>query len=65
MPGSDHLVDITYVKDVCKPGYGSATCRYLVAGGQGFECAKLTSLKSVIDSRVNQMHAKGDNCDGK
>ena len=50
--------------DVCKMGQGVDCCRYLICGGNGFECAKTTSLKDIIDTRVNQMNAKSDNCGG-
>ena len=50
--------------DVCKMGQGADCCRYLICSGNGFECAKTTSLKDIIDTRVNQMNAKSDNCGG-
>lgn len=50
--------------DVCKMGQGVDCCRYLICGGNGFECTKTTSLKDIIDTRVNQMNAKSDNCGG-
>lgn len=54
------------VKEVCKPGNGDKTCRYLTMGTRGWSCAKASSLKKTLDEKVvtNQMHAKGDNCDG-
>lgn len=52
-----------YVKDVCKMGQGNDCCRYLVMG-KGWECAKETSMKELLDRRVSQMTAKGDNCKG-
>ena len=54
------------VKEICKPGT-TECCRYLVVGGDGFECAKHTSLKGILDTRaeVGQMRATGDNCDGE
>ena len=54
-----------YVLETCKLGQGAACCRYLVAGAEGFECAKLGSLRAGIDRRVGIMVAKGDNCEGK
>lgn len=55
-----------YVKNTCKIGLGNTCCRYLVAGPSGFECAKFTSLKSLLDGRVdsNTINAQGDNCEG-
>lgn len=50
--------------DVCKMDKGTDCCRYLICGGNGFECAKMTSLKDAIDARINQMNAKSDNCGG-
>ena len=54
------------VKDICKRGGRAKCCRYLIAGTDGFECAKLTTLKPVIDNKVKkgQFTAKGDNCLG-
>ena len=56
-----------HVIDVCKIGQGNDCCRYLIVGGKGFECAKLTTIKATIDARVaaNTFTAKADNCEGK
>lgn len=56
---------MSYVTDVCKIGQGNDCCRYLVAGVAGFQCVKLTSMKSVLDARGTTMTAQGDNCEGK
>lgn len=55
-----------HVDDVCKIGQGKACCRYLLLGKTGFECGKLTSLKSTLDYRVkiNLIVAQADNCEG-
>lgn len=53
-----------YIKDTCKIGQGNNTCRYLLCGPNGFECGKLGASKGVIDSRVDYMTAKSDNCEG-
>lgn len=53
-----------HVKDVCKIGQGKDCCRYLMVGGNGFECGKLTVFKPIIDARVRKMSAKSDNCEG-
>ena len=56
-----------HVKNVCKMGQRNECCRYLTIGSGGFECAKHTSLKSVLDIRVatETIVARGDNCEGK
>lgn len=56
-----------HVKNVCKIGQGNDCCRYLVLGGNGFECAKHTELATLLDTRVkdNTITAQGDNCEGK
>lgn len=61
------LVDADHVKAVCRPGIGAGTCRYLVAGHRGLECAKHTTLRAQIDARVDAgtFVAQGDNCLGK
>ena len=56
----------TYMREVCKIGQQGECCRYLIGGPNGFECAKLNpGLAVAIDSRVEQMNAQGDNCEGK
>jgi len=57
-----------HVKNVCKPGSGSKTCRYLtmsMSSGR-WDCAKYGSLRRTLDERVanNTINAKGDNCGG-
>jgi hypothetical protein len=54
-----------YLKRNCKPGTAEC-CRYLVCGGDGFECAKLTDMKAYLDQRVVEgtIRAVGDNCKG-
>ena len=56
-----------HLKEACKIGQGNACCRYLTVGPDGFECAKNTSLKCLLDRRVqkNLIVAQGDNCDGQ
>ena len=55
-----------HLQSVCKIGQGKTCCRYLVTGINGFQCAKLTSLRLTLDARVeaDTMTAQGDNCDG-
>ena len=52
-----------FVKATCRPGRGADTCKYLMMSGAGWECAKITGMKAVIDVR-DDMTAKGDNCPG-
>lgn len=59
-------MDNVKLKEVCKIGSGPETCRYIVVGANGFECAKnKPSLSVIIDSRLKQgtLHAQGDNCE--
>ena len=55
-----------HLRNTCKIGQAEKCCRYLTVGAEGFECAKLTSLKPTIDARVEAgtFTAKGDNCLG-
>ena len=52
------------LRNVCRIGQGHDCCRYLIASGRGLECAKLTPLKTMLDSRGDTMTAQGDNCEG-
>ena len=57
--------DKEHVDKICKMGQGSACCRYLGMGENGFECFKTDAhTKMWIDGRVNRMTAKSDNCPG-
>jgi hypothetical protein len=40
----------------CKAGQGDECCIFLIAGGEGFECAKFSALSRVLLDR----HAKGE-----
>jgi hypothetical protein len=43
----------------CGIGRGHDCCRYLVAGGDGFECARVSpSLKKTLDARGDSMNAR-------
>jgi len=55
-----------FVKETCKPNTLEC-CRYLMMSAKGWECGKLTEMKSVFDIRVakGEMRAIGDNCEGK
>ena len=50
--------------NVCKIGQGKDCCRYILSDINGFECGKHTDFKELIDNRINNMVAKGDNCEG-
>jgi len=54
------------MEKTCKIGQGKDCCRYILLGAEGFHCGKLTSLKSILDSRVEAgtMIAQADNCNG-
>lgn len=54
------------LKDICKMGQGGICCRYIVVDPDiGIICGKLIpSHKLALDSRVDRMVAKGDNCEG-
>ena len=55
------------IENICKIGQGAACCKYLVVGGNGFECMKtdLDNKKVVDDNWAHHEHvAQGDNCDG-
>ena len=59
-------MDNSYIKSVCKIRTTDC-CRYLIMGGDGFECANLNpGLKKTIDERADsgKMNAIGKNCEG-
>lgn len=55
-----------HLNEVCRIGHGTACCRYvLVHPDDGIICGKDDpGMKLTLDKRVEQMTAKGDNCDG-
>ena len=55
-----------HVENVCQLGKGGKTCRYLIMGASGWECAKHTPLAVLLDARVESesMVARGNNCEG-
>lgn len=55
-----------HVDETCRPGAGVHTCRYLVMGASGWDCAKLSDLAWTLDRRASEgtMTALGNNCDG-
>lgn len=56
-----------HVTDICRPGEGTATCRYLTMSAKGWSCRKHTLLADTLDSRViaETIIARGDNCEGR
>jgi hypothetical protein len=56
-----------HIKNVCKIGQGNACCRYLTVAPNGWNCEKHSSLKALLDRRVeaDTIVAQGDNCEGK
>lgn len=59
----DKIISTEQLHKMCKPGQGVKTCRYIVAGADGIECAKHTSLRGTIDNKTD-MTARGNNCIG-
>ena len=58
-------LDNKRLKEICKMGQGKNCCRYIIADpDEGIVCAKGTSIQYMLDNRVNEMKAKGDNCEG-
>lgn len=58
---SDHLIN------VCKYRQGEQCCRYIYfpRGGDEFYCIKnIPEMKKKIDSNLDSMFSKGDNCLG-
>ena len=52
------------LKNICKINQGANCCRYISCSKDGFECEKNSAMKNIIDSNINNMVAKGDNCKG-
>jgi hypothetical protein len=55
-----------FVRQICQPGKGPITCRYLTMKPAGWHCAKLTALRTFLDIRTErgEQTARGDNCEG-
>lgn len=62
----DRKIPDAHLEEVCKPGKGQATCRYLCQGAKGMMCAKHTPMKVHLDKFAadKTMTATGDNCEG-
>ncbi len=55
------------IEHTCKIGQGADCCKYLVIGGDGWECCKVTpENKALIDRNweTTEHVAQGDNCEG-
>lgn len=59
-----HSIPVSHLHKVCLVGQGADCCKYVLCGAGGFECAKGTGFAATLEARTD-MHAKGDNCDGK
>lgn len=55
-----------HVLEVCQPAT-TECCAYLAVSSDGWECCKISSLRSAIDLRLSEgtMRATGDNCPGR
>jgi hypothetical protein len=60
------LRDTEFVHKVCQKGSDRHHhfCRYLFSEGNGWHCAKGSSMGIIINKRAHLMRAKGDNCPG-
>lgn len=63
--GDDHteiMLEAEEAKTICRLGQGSECCAFLVVGGNGFECIRMSSsISGIIFDRLEQgtMNAKG------
>lgn len=59
------LIPKDHLNNICKIGQYEQCCRYITAGPEGICCEKLNNkMKHILDMRVHNMVAKGDNCQG-
>ena len=60
-------VNDEHAKGVCRVGCGKECCRYLTMSPLGWSCEKHSSLRPLLDARVEMgtMNAQGDNCEGR
>ena len=58
-------VSETTIEEICQPGIGKGTCRFLIFDGE-FCCSKGSNFQSQIELRFEEgtMVACGDNCSG-
>lgn len=55
------------ITELCRPGRGADTCRFLMGGPDGWECGKHQEFfRQELDRRheAGSMVARGDNCEG-
>jgi hypothetical protein len=64
IPPEYHLTE-DHVRNFCQPGKDEATCKYLVMGIDGGQCAKGSVIRLIWDFVFANTKAKGDNCLGK
>ena len=60
-------LNLAHTVNLCKIGKGSETCKYLIFGMGGFQCAKdnTENKKAIDDNWAEKPHvAQGDNCVG-
>ena len=56
-------LDENTLQTKCKIGQGEQCCRYIILDNDGFHCGKSDPvLRKIIDSKLNDFHAKSDNC---
>ena len=63
----DSKIPDGHLVDVCKYRQGASCCRYIVFFDkkEDFYCVKKEgTLKEKIDRQIEEMTAKGDNCQG-
>jgi hypothetical protein len=65
----EDMLTMDHIRAVCKPRT-ERTCRYLMVGENGFECARVlgdTSIAWKLDDRANEgsIRAIGNNCGGR
>ena len=64
--GDDHteiILDADEAKSICRVGQGSECCAFLVMGGDGFECIRMSyPINATIFTRLEEgtMNAKGE-----
>lgn len=52
-----------YIKNICRPGKGVNSCKFLIVGEKGYFCGK-TDPKTR--NKINKTNARGaDNCEGQ
>ncbi len=64
---TDDFITNEVAETICKVGQGANCCRYLTMSSQGWSCEKKTSLRRLLDQRVEigAINARADNCGGR